>query len=464
MRLDPKPEWTPALWTDPGDVDTTDGDLCIAIAELAFASQPTPIVLDEWQKWVIRLALARDSEGKRLYRQFLVSVGRQNGKSTLATALVLYGMLTRADANVVGIASNADQANIVYGGTLRTILNSPSLKKRFKRTTETRSLVTHAGARYKVLPSKESALQGHSMSLVIADEIHLMKQGVFNAVVIGAGQVQDSLLFGITTAGDEESTLLLDLYAKLNVGSPGLGGVIWEADEDARVDDLEQLKKANPALAEGRMDPEQVLAEVAIIEESKARRYRLNRFIAAENSWLTPGKWARLPQIDTSPVNPVIVVDRTPEWSAATISLAWKIGDQINTDLVYSIVKPDLQSLTDLTIKTLQAVPGTAYMDALALGDLHEALRIRGYRAEKLTKRDAFNAPAVAFQKITEGKVAHAHHPLVEWQLARTITKNVGDSYRLIRANQTVEIDAAHATVTSIYLAEIQQEIPMQIF
>ena len=53
---------------------------------------------------------------------------------------------------------------------------------------------------------------------------------------------------------------------------------------------------------------------------------------------------------------------------------------------------------------------------------------------------------------------------MVGWQLARTITKNVGDAYRLTRANVTVEIDAAIASVLAIYLAEITEPIPTQVF
>ena len=466
MLLRPDPAWTPAFWTDPGEIDTRDGDLCIQIADIAFATQPTPMRLDDWQRFIIRLALARDPEtGKRLYRQVLVSLGRQNGKSTLAVALVLWGLLTRADANVVGIASNVEQANIVYRRALSIINNSPSLKKRFNRMTETRSLGTKEGAVYKVLPSKEGALQGHSMSLVIPDEVHLLSSGAYNATVIGAGQVPDSLVFSITTAGDDSSTLLLDLYARLRDGTPGFGGAIWEADEGARVDDLEQLKKANPALAEGRMDPEQVLQEVGMMPDAEARRYRLNRFIAAENAWLPLGKWAALPTLtDFTARNPVLVLDRTPDWSGATITVAWQHDDMIYTDVVASVVKPEVRTLVDLCAHVYRRFNVPIHMDGLALADVADALKLKGVRTERLSRNDAYTAPAIAYQKIIDGKVTHAHHGIVGQQLNHTIAKSVGDSYRLTRPNTATEVDAALATVMSIYLAETQPEVPIQVF
>jgi phage terminase large subunit-like protein len=305
------------------------------------------------------------------------------------------------------------------------------------------------------------------MSMVIADEVHLMKSDVYNATVIGAGQVQDSLVFSITTAGDEDSHLLLDLYAKLRENTEGFGGIVWEADEKASVGDLEQLKKANPALAEGRMRAAQVLQEVAMLPEPEARRYRLNRFIATENNWLPYSAWSDLPRLtaDDEATNAVLVIDRTPEWSAATVCVAWKVGESIYTDVVASLVNPDLQALTNLMTRVCGNVPHTkVYMDGLSLGELHQALKLRGLQAEKLSKRDHLQAAAIAYQKVLEGRVVHAHHQMVAWQLGRVTTKNTGDAYRLTRPNVTVEIDAATATVLSIYLAEVQQEIPTQVF
>ncbi len=80
------------------------------------------------------------------------------------------------------------------------------------------------------------------------------------------------MVFGITTAGDESSILLKDLYetgAKSVASDPSLerfGFFEWSAPE-ARVPEsdeelLEYLKAANPALACGRIDSENVLSDV----------------------------------------------------------------------------------------------------------------------------------------------------------------------------------------------------------
>ncbi len=468
MRLQPSEIWTPARWTDPDiELDLSDGDLCIKIANLAFSTLPTPICLDEWQCFVIRLALSRDkATGERLYSQFLVSLGRQNGKSTLATALVLYDLITRADANVIGIASSRDQADLVYRMARNVINHNGHLKKRFLKTNEIRGLHTVSGGRYSMMPSKNAALQGHTITLGLIDEVHLLKSDLYQAMVLGAGQPKDALVFCITTAGDEDSTLLLDLYDLIDQAAEGFGGCIWEADEGASVSDLEQLKKANPGLAEGRMNPKKVLQEVSVIPEPEARRYRLNRFIAAENAWLPINAWSKLPRLgDEQPLSPVLVLDKTPDWSAATITINWKHQERLYTDVVASLVNPKLQDLVDLCEQvTDQLAYDTLYMDTQGLGECADILKGKGLAVEKYVYRDVLNAPAAVYPKIIEGLVTHGHQPMVEYQLARTKTKEVGEARKLIRLNPSVEIDASISTVMGLYFAEIQQDIPLQIF
>jgi len=465
----PDPIWTPAFYTDNDGIewDYSEGHKAIEVANYSFATLPTPIKLDKFQEFIIREALARHPEtGERRFRQYVVSLGRQNGKSVLAVALSLWFMLSREDPNVFCLASNREQAGIVYSRLNLAIQNNPSLSKRFLKTTETRGLQTLSGGYFRSAPSKGAALQGHSLTGVICDELHIMEESVWDAVVIGAGQQKDSLVFGITTAGSEESTLLKRLYEQGLVGTRGFGFALWEADEGASVGDIEQLKKANPALAEGRMDPETALQEVSMLPVSDAMRYRLNRFIATENAWLPMNAWEVLPRLtdDDIPNNPILVVDRTPDWAAATVAIAWKKDDLIYTDIVASIVKPDIKKLTEL-ISTVASQNSfiAIYLDGLSLGELCDSLNLRGIKSEKLFKRDIINAGPTAYQKIVEGKVVHGHHQMVAQQLSRTITKSIGEAYKLTRPNATVEIDASLASIYSLYIAENMNEIPIQV-
>ncbi len=87
--------WMPVFHTpEVEDADYTDGEKCVELANLAFSTLPTPYKLDEWQEWLIKQILQRVN-GKYRFRNYVVSMGRQNGKSTIAVALSLWFMLIR---------------------------------------------------------------------------------------------------------------------------------------------------------------------------------------------------------------------------------------------------------------------------------------------------------------------------------------------------------------------------------
>ena len=149
----------PASYTKPLSEDfITDGDLLIELATIAWKAPESPdgLELDEWQKWLLRHLLERypdthpdpDLAGRLRYRQAVVSLGSQNGKSLLAAILGLYGLLVHqpSGAQVLSLASSSDQARIIYSRVLFVIQNNKFLSKRFKKATEMRGIVTADGS------------------------------------------------------------------------------------------------------------------------------------------------------------------------------------------------------------------------------------------------------------------------------------------------------------------------------
>ena len=460
--------WSPSFQTpeDPAYSNTIHSDRALALAGAVLQLQPEPMKLDEFQKDIIRFALQADEEGNFRFRQVLVSMGRQNGKSQLAVCLLLYLMLLHnPQPNVFAIASTLQQANIVYRRFSNLINSNKDIAKHFVKTTETRGIETTQGGYLQVAPAKSASLQGHSLSSAVIDEVHLLKPDTYDAVVIGAGQQKNSLIFAITTAGSEESVLLKRLYEQAQGGAQGLGAMIWEAPPDAKVDDPDALRQANPALAEGRMSLEQTLQEVAVLPESDAIRYKLNRFVASEHPYLPQGAWKQLDKVGL-PTQPVkVVADIAPSWSAFTIACAWNEGDVVNTRVLASVVRPTYQQALDLLLKVLEQVPHTevglsAFWGSAMLG----ALKERGIRTYKIVRRDDLSAPPLVYEAVITGKLRHNHLPLLDFQMERLARKEEGQDYRLTRPNTSVEIDTAMATIFACYLSLIEKQKPPQVF
>lgn len=480
--MDSEPLWLPGTYTRPlSDDFPSAGDKLIRLVELAWKSPEYPkgLTLDPWQEWLLRHVLERYPEdhpkypGQLRYRQVVVSMGRQNGKSVLGAIFGLYGLLQHtAGPHVISVASTAEQARIIYDRVLYVIQKNGTLGKRFKKTTETRGIVTKDGAgRYEIKASKGDALQGLPISLGLYDEIHITKPEMWSAMVLGTAQRENGLVLGITTAGDDDSTLLKNLYEKgrrAAGGDPELerfGFFLWEAPAGSAVDAPDALIAANPSLASGRMDLETTQADVRTLPEADARRYRLNQFVASEGAWLPMGHWyAAANGGIPAGARVTFTVDRTPEWSYAAVTASAKVDGVIYTELVASLVNPTPDSLTRVCVALSKHGPNRFVVDSYTLKDLAKELKVRGLPVLEMSLKDVTTACSLAYARIAQGKVSHPGDDLVSFQMPRAVRKNAGDAWRISRQSSSSEIDAVMSTVMGIYVAETVKEDAIQIF
>ena len=221
-----EPKWLPTNFTPPLSEDfPSDGPQLVGFVNIAWMTPETDTQnfhLDEWQEWLLNHVLERypkdhpnpELAGRLRYRQVVISMGRQNGKSVLGAILGLYGLLLHVKGPlVIGIASSREQAEIIYTRTALVVNENPSLKRRFQRTTIHRGMKTADGrGNYEIKPANSASIQGLPLSLGLFDELHLSKSEQWSAMILGTAQRDNGIVVGITTAGDTDSLLLHDLY------------------------------------------------------------------------------------------------------------------------------------------------------------------------------------------------------------------------------------------------------------
>jgi phage terminase large subunit-like protein len=437
-----------------------------------------PFQLDDWQADLIDHILERypldwpveKLRGQLRYTEVLVYIARQNGKSVIGAVLGLWGMFRHHAPYVIGLASTRDQAQIIFNRVKAIIDAEPQLLKRLA-TTHTRGITrTDKPGRYEVKPAKPDALNGIPVTLCLFDEVHLCDEEMWSQMVLGTSAQTDAMVFGITTAGDDTSTLLKNLLdrAQTATGSPDsrFGAFLWYADEGCRLDDPEALLDANPAVASGRLDLDQELSRVLAMPEDHARRYRFNQFSNPDGSLFPMHMWHKGAgfKVPRDAERLVLSVDRSPSWEYATITATAKVGEYYYTQMVASMRKPNLEWLVEVCKGLhIKHRPFRFVMDSYQLGDLGKELKRQGLPVEVFSsQKDRANASATFYALVATGQVRHNGDAILSQQMPLAIKKNTGDGF-VIKSGGSVGIDAVMATGYGLYAADKYAQIPTSL-
>ncbi|NHO29303.1 terminase large subunit [Acetobacter farinalis] len=276
----------------------------LTVTSGALAGQP--MRLDGWQKDIIRALYETDEDGLRFVRTGVISMGRKNGKTGLASALALAhlcGPEAVRRGQVLSAAADRGQASIVFDEMVAFALEQPHLAARlvvraFNKTVE--DAVT--GSIYKALSADARKAHGLSPTFAIADEVAQWRdRDLFDALKTGGGAHRESLLLGISTRSPDADNPLEEL---LRYGASVADGTfpdrtfksfVWSAPMDADPWSEETWRMANPALGTFRsledIRSQAMQAMRVPSQEAAFRSYTLNQPVAADVRFLRPDDW-----------------------------------------------------------------------------------------------------------------------------------------------------------------------------
>ena len=257
------------------------------------------LLLTPWQKKLIENLYERRNDGMLRYKRSVIGLGRKNGKSLLGSLIALYGLIEgEHGAEVYSAAGDRRQARVVFDEAKWQVSQSPALSgicKVYRDVIEVPS--THSI--YRVLSSDAKLQQGLNPSTVVFDELHVQPNSeLWDALTLGSGARRDPQIVAITTAGYDMSSVCGLLYGygqkvcRQEIEDEAFGFWWWEAAEGCDLNDRGAWLEANPNLAEGLLDPEDMEIAVRQTSEVSVRRYRLNQWVrTAADSWLPQGAW-----------------------------------------------------------------------------------------------------------------------------------------------------------------------------
>ena len=274
-------------------------------------------VLSDWQCFIILVLFGwlhdTDDErnGLRLYRLAYIQVARKNGKSTFAAGIALYLLVYDHEdgAEIYSAATKLDQARIVHREAVRMVQTSPQLR-RAVTTGKGRKDPSHLAfepnfSTYEPVGADSDTLDGLNPHGLIIDELHAHKaRSVWDVLNTATGARLQSLLFAITTAGNDEETICgeqRDYAEKVLEGTledPEYFAYVCEPDKDDDWTDPATWRKGNPNLGvsvrQSELESQCRRAQASVSAQNDFMQKRLDMWVQQSVRWLNMEAWKRL--------------------------------------------------------------------------------------------------------------------------------------------------------------------------
>lgn len=309
-----------------------------------------PIKLTEWQRELVeKLYGWRTKSNHRRHRKLILSTAKKNGKNTIQAGVLLFELLGGVQPSpfVVSASTTRENAGQLYRELAFSIRANPKLLKICKALDSSKEIrVKSKNSRYKSFSADAGSAEGENLSCLVVDELHAHKSdALYRSLEHSTIARPDGLVCIISTAGHDQSSLWFDLfkYARSvqnsEIVDTSLLAMIFTAPDDADVESPSTWKLSNPSLdAPGCFTSEDFRKDLGRAKAGGTsdllsfRRYRLNQWVRADDSYIDPVKFDNCvglmtdEQLKTYPL--YIGADLSQTTDACSVSMVWALGNR----------------------------------------------------------------------------------------------------------------------------------------
>jgi len=258
--------------------------------------------LELWQKAAISAIFGIvDENNIRVWREVVIIVGRKNGKSLLASAIIAYMAYMDGEpgANIYCLAPKLEQANIVYNAFFQMIQKADELADLSKKR-RSDIYISESNTTIKPLAFNAKKSDGFNPHLVVNDEIASwrgeggLKQ--YEVMKSALGARRQPLILSISTAGYENAGIYDELYKRATSFLKGsskekrLLPLLYMIDDIDRWREIKELRKANPnmgvSVTEQFFRDESVIAEGSISKKKEFLTKYCNEKQTSSAAWI----------------------------------------------------------------------------------------------------------------------------------------------------------------------------------
>lgn len=220
--------------------------------------------LDPWQRYLAIHGLEKVGEKPR-FRQVLVLVARQNGKTELLVILSLFWLWVDKVKLVLGTSTNLDYARESWEKAVALAEDTPVLSREIadiRRANGEQTLTTKMGGRYKIAASNRKGGRSLTINRLVMDELREHASwDAYSAAKPATNAVSDAQIWMISNQGDDKSVVLNELRDQALSGlDERLGLFEWSSPDGMKATDVEALAMANPNLGR-RIDLDSLMGD-----------------------------------------------------------------------------------------------------------------------------------------------------------------------------------------------------------
>lgn len=216
-----------------------------------------PIHLEPWECFFIAQLYGwrNRKTGARRFRKALLFMARKQGKTILASAIILYEILSKPGIEAYSLATKQIIANKSFKNLERFISANDEIKSRLKINKSPRAIYVERNASTYMPLSSDCERDGLNPAVAHIDELSAQKSGdAYDKLTSGMGTRSEPLtLITSTAAASLENPLIAEYeYAKQilegNVEDDAFLVCIYELDKADKWDDLSMMQKSCPNL------------------------------------------------------------------------------------------------------------------------------------------------------------------------------------------------------------------------
>lgn len=476
------PEWLgstePRLWTKPLRELTPETSYGFAV--VGFARDVLEEPLDPWEEWAVIHGGELLPDGRPRFRQLLILVARQNGKTHLCRVLTLFWLFVEQWPLVLATSTNLDYAKESWEAVVLTaegneVLSPYIARNGVRKANGEQCLTTVDRCRHKIAASNRKGGRSLSVDKLVMDELREHQSyEAWNAAVPATNARPHAQIVCITNMGDDKSVVLNDLREAALAGTdPRLGLLEWSAPEDSDPTDPAAWVAANPNLGR-RLDVDTIAGPAARAKAAGGEQLagflteQLCMRVRSMDSAVDPGAWSRagvVGSLDAARGRVALCLDVSPDGMHATLCAAAVVSPgmtRIEVVHTWSGIGCTQQLRADLPAWIARVKPRTlgwfpSGPAAALAADLSKVKR-KGWPPPGVTVAEIGTETAAVCMGLAEqvvaGQVLHSDDALLTAHITGSSKLRTGDRWVFSRKGEG-HCDAAYAAAGAVYLARI---------